>query len=326
MPNTTSDNYTFGKTFTIADIVEEAFERVGFPNVSGYQLRAARRSLNILFQEWGNRGLHYWEVGTLNLTLTQGEREFNFYRYPSDMPTTGATALQKSNGLDTTLDGAISSTSATSGITMDSITGMNNQGTVRIDSEDITYVGFSGLELTGVARGAHLTTAATHSDGATVTNYVPGFSDIEQCSLRTNIGANTQSDAALGKVDRSTYSGYANKEAEGTPSNFWVQRFIDRVTMTIYPTPDASNAAKTLHIFFVKRIQDAGTYSNASPVPYRFIPPMVAGLAYYLSQKYRMEKTQAFKLLYEDELARALQEDGSASSTYITPKAYYPNI
>jgi hypothetical protein len=326
MPNTTSDNYTFGKTFTIADIVEEAFERVGFPNVSGYQLRAARRSLNILFQEWGNRGLHYWEVGTLNLTLTQGQKEFNFYRYPSDMPTTGAAALQKSNGLNTTLDGAISSASATSGITLDSITGMNNQGTVRIGTEDITYVGFSGLELTGVTRGAHSTTAATHSDGVAVTNYVPGFSDIEQCSLRTNMGANTQSDAALGKVDRSTYSGYANKESEGTPSNFWVQRFIDRVTMTIYPTPDASNAAKNLHIFFVKRIQDAGTYSNATDVPNRFIPCMVSGLAYYLSQKYRMEKTQAFKLLYEDELARALQEDGSAASTYITPKAYYPNI
>ena len=326
MPNTTSDSYTFGKTFTIADIVEEAFERVGFPNVSGYQLRAARRSLNILFQEWGNRGLHYWEVGTLNLTLTQGEREFNFYRYPSDMPTTGATALQKSNGLDTTLNGAITDAAATSGITLTSITGMNNQGTVRIGTEDITYVGFSSNDLAGVTRGAHLTTAATHADEATVTNYVPGFSDIEQCSLRTNLGANTQSDAALGKVDRSTYSGYANKEAEGTPSNYWVQRFIDRVTMTIYPTPDASNAAKNLHIFFVKRIQDAGTYSNATDVPFRFIPPMVAGLAYYLSQKYRMEKTQAFKLLYEDELARALQEDGSAASTYITPKAYYPNI
>ena len=226
MPNTTSDNYTFGKTFTIADIIEEAFERVGFPNVSGYQLKAARRSLNILFQEWGNRGLHYWEVGTLNLTLTQGEKEFNFYRYPSDMPTTGAAALQKSNGLNTTLDGAISSTSATSGITMDSITGMNNQGTVRIGTEDITYVGFSGSELTGVTRGAHSTTAATHSDEAVVTNYVPGFSDIEQCSLRTNMAGNTQSDAALGKVDRSTYSGYANKESEGTPSNFWVQRFV----------------------------------------------------------------------------------------------------
>ena len=155
MPNTTSDNYTFGKTFTIADIVEEAFERVGFPNVSGYQLRAARRSLNILFQEWGNRGLHYWEVGTLNLTLTQGEREFNFYRYPSDMPTTGATALQKSNGLDTTLNGAITDAAATSGITLTSITGMNNQGTVRIGTEDITYVGFSSNDLAGVTRGAH---------------------------------------------------------------------------------------------------------------------------------------------------------------------------
>ena len=287
MPNTTSDSYTFGKTFTIADIIEEAFERVGFPNVSGYQLKAARRSLNILFQEWGNRGLHYWEVGTLNLTLTQGEREFNFYRYPSDMPTTGAAALQKSNGLNTTLNGAITSAAATTGIILTSITGMNNQGTVRIGTEDITYVGFSSNDLTGVTRGAHSTTAATHLDAAVVTNYVPGFSDIEQCSLRTNIAANTQSDAALGKVDRSTYSGYANKESEGTPSNFWVQRFIDRVTMTIYPTPDASNAAKNLHIFLVKRIQDAGTYSNATDVPYRFIPPMVSGLAYYLSQKFR---------------------------------------
>ena len=107
MANTTSGTATFDKTFSIDEIIEEAFERCGLRGVSGYQLKTARRSLNILFQEWGNRGLHYWEVGTLNLTLTQGEREFNFYRYPSDMPTTGATALQKSNGLNTTLNGAI---------------------------------------------------------------------------------------------------------------------------------------------------------------------------------------------------------------------------
>ena len=111
MPNTTSDNYTFGKTFTIADIVEEAFERIGFPNVSGYQLRAARRSLNILFQEWGNRGLHYWEVGTLNLTLTQGEKEFIFYRYPSDFPTTGAAAFEPPPPCSTSANTEISGSS-----------------------------------------------------------------------------------------------------------------------------------------------------------------------------------------------------------------------
>ena len=79
-----------------------------------------------------------------------------------------------------------------------------------------------------------------------------------------------------------------------------------------------------MHFFFIKRIQDAGDYTNASDVPFRFVPCMVSGLAYYLSQKYAPDRVQTQKLLYEDELARALAEDGSASSTYITPKAYYP--
>ena len=69
-----------------------------------------------------------------------------------------------------------------------------------------------------------------------------------------------------------------------------------------------------------------GAYSNATDTPYRFIPAMVSGLSYYLSMKFAPQRTQEMKLLYEDELARALSEDGSAASTYITPKAYYPSI
>ena len=79
-----------------------------------------------------------------------------------------------------------------------------------------------------------------------------------------------------------------------------------------------------MHFYFIKRIQDAGDYTNATDVPFRFVPCMVSGLAYYLSQKYAPDRVQTQKLLYEDEFARALAEDGSASSTYITPKAYYP--
>ena len=60
MANVTSGSYTFDKTFSIDEIIEDAYERIGLQNVSGYQLRTAKRSLNILFQEWGNRGLHYW--------------------------------------------------------------------------------------------------------------------------------------------------------------------------------------------------------------------------------------------------------------------------
>jgi len=53
---------------------------------------------------------------------------------------------------------------------------------------------------------------------------------------------------------------------------------------------------------------------------------MISGLAYYLAMKFAPQRVQECKLIYEDELARALAEDGSAASTYITPKTYYPNI
>ena len=55
MANTTSGTVTFDKTFSVDQIIEEAYERIGLQGVSGYQLKTARRSLNILLQEWGNR-------------------------------------------------------------------------------------------------------------------------------------------------------------------------------------------------------------------------------------------------------------------------------
>ncbi len=63
MANTTSETTTFDKTFAIDEIIEDAFERIGLNSVAGYQLKSARRSLNILFQEWGNKGIHSWEIG-----------------------------------------------------------------------------------------------------------------------------------------------------------------------------------------------------------------------------------------------------------------------
>ena len=78
MANTTSGTATFDKTFSIEEIIEDAFERIGLNSVAGYQLKSARRSLNILFQEWGNRGIHYWEVGSTNLDLIEGQADYDF--------------------------------------------------------------------------------------------------------------------------------------------------------------------------------------------------------------------------------------------------------
>ena len=248
MANTTSGTATFDKTFSIDDIIEESFERIGLNSVAGYQMKSARRSLNILFQEWGNRGIHYWEIAETNIDMIEGQAEYKFFRESAD------------------------GTSATT----------------------------------------------------TPTNGIYGMSDVLEAHLRSNRTQTTQSDSPMTKVDRSTYGGFSNKLSKGTPNQYFVQRFIDHVSIQVYPTPDSTNASKDMHIYYIKRIQDIGDYTNATDVPFRFVPCMVSGLAYYLAQKYQPQLIQPMKLAYEDEFARALAEDGSASSTHITPKTYYP--
>ena len=254
MANTTSGTVTFDKTFAVDEIIEEAYERIGLQSVSGYQLKTARRSLNVMFQEWGNRGLHYWEVGDTNIDMVEGQAEYIFYRATGDG------------------------------------------------------------------------TSATTAGGTTGTSTY-GLADVLEATLRSDKGDTDQADSSLTKTDRSTYSGLANKLSKGTPTRYFVQRLVDKTTVTLYPTPDSTSASKYVHIFFVKRIQDAdATYTDATDVPYRFVPCMVSGLAFYLAQKFNPQLSQQMKLYYEDELTRALAEDGSSASTYITPKNYYPNI
>jgi hypothetical protein len=228
MANTTSGTTTFDKTFAIDEIIEESYERIGLQNVSGNQLRMARRSLNIMFQEWGNRGLHYWEVANNSITLVDGQAEYTMFRSTGD-GTSDATAVY-------------------------------------------------------------------------------GVDDILEAVYRNSSSV----DSPLTKINRSTYQGLSNKTSEGTPSQYFVQRFIDKVTITLYLTPGSTEAGNTINYYYVKRIQDVGDYTNATDVPYRFVPCMASGLAYYLSQKFKPEMTQQMKLIYEDELQRAL------------PKTYYP--
>ena len=84
MANTTSGAYAFDQNLAIDDIIAEAYERLGLVGTAGHQIKSARRSLNILFQEWGNRGLHFWEVGDTNIDLTEGTQTYTFYRNSSD--------------------------------------------------------------------------------------------------------------------------------------------------------------------------------------------------------------------------------------------------
>jgi len=242
MANTTSGTTTFDKTFSIDEIIEEAYERIGMQPNAGFNLKSARRSLNIMFQEWANRGLHYWEVANNSITLVNGQSVYTMYR--------------------------------------------------------------------------------STSDGTSDANAIYGVDDILEASYRNSSSVDTP----LTKINRSTYQALSNKTSTGQPTQYFVQRFIDKITVTLYLTPGSSEAGNFINYYYVKRIQDAGAYTNDVDVPYRFVPCMIAGLAYYLSVKFAPERIQNLKLLYEDELARALREDGSSSSSFITPQTYYPNV
>ena len=308
MANTTSGTQIFEKNFSIDEIIEESFERMGIQNVSGYQLKTSRRTLNVMFQEWANRGLHYWEVENSSITLVEGQTEYTIFR---------SSAEGASDGVTTTLSAGINASVTT--IPLTSVTNMPSSGKIKVNDEIISYTGISSLNLTGATRAADDTTAATHSSGDSVTNFVNGADDILESSFRND----SSIDVPLTKIARSAYQALSNKSSKGQPSQYFVQRFIDKITITLYLTPGSTENGKFLNFFFVKRIQDAGAYTNATDVPYRFVPCMVSGLTFYLSQKYNPQRTQEFKLYYEDELQRALAEDGSSSSTFITPSSYF---
>ena len=312
MANVSSSSYVFDKNLSIDEIIEDAYERIGMQGVSGYQLKTAKRSLNILFSEWGNRGLQFWEVKNQNVKLVDGQAVYTFFRSPSD---------GLSDGIATTLSAGINDSVTTIGVA--SVTGMSTSGIITINSEQISYTGISSLNLTGCTRGVNGSTAASHTSGDTVTQFPNGMTDIQEANYRI---ASTSVDTPMTKISRSQYQGFSNKTDKGLPSQYWVQRFIDKVTMTLYLTPGASEAGNFINFYYTKRIDDVGAYTNATDVPYRFVPCMISGLSYYLAVKYAPQRVQELKLLYEDELLRAEDEDGSSNSTYISPKIYYPGI
>ena len=160
MANVTSSSYVFDKNLGIDEIIEDAYERIGMQSVSGYQLKTAKRSLNILFSEWGNRGLHFWEVKNQSVTLVDGQAVYTFFRSPSD---------GSSDGISTTLSAGINATVTTIGVA--SVTGLPTSGIIIIGTEQITYSGISSLNLTGCVRGVNGSTAATHSSGDTVLQF-----------------------------------------------------------------------------------------------------------------------------------------------------------
>ena len=212
---------------SIDRLIERAYARCNAQVRTGYELSAARDNLNLLFSEWGNRGIHLWKVKNHTQSLTAGTTEY----------------------------------------------------TAPADASDVLEVVFRS------------------SDGLT--------------------------DTSMTKISRSEYENLPNKQSTGTPSQYYVRRELSAVKIKLYLTPDTTGT--NINYFYVGRIEDAGAYTNTADAPYRFLPCLVSGLAYYTSQEIAPQLSQELERRYEAELQRALTEDSQSTSVNIVPQNFYPS-
>lgn len=206
----------------VAEYIEEAFERCGLEFRTGYDGITARRSLNLLFADWANRGLNQWTVTNTTTTLTKGDEYLDL-------------------------------TSTT------------------IDVLDVV--------------------------------------------IRTTSGSTT-TDIQMDQISRSAYWNLPDKSTQARPT----QWFLDKqITPRLYIWPAAENSTDQLLINRLVRIQDADASANTVDMPFRFYPCLAAGLAYYIALKKAPERVEMLKSFYEEEFARAADQDESRASLMVAP-------
>jgi len=207
----------------VAELIEEAYERCGLEMRTGYDARTARRSLNLMFADWANRGLNLWTVKQETLSITSGTASYTLL--------------------------------------------------------DATVV------------------------------------DLLEVVLRNSNNV----DFTLTQMSRGEYLRIPNKANSGQPSQYFFDRQINP-TITLWSTPDTSY---TLVYYYVRRIEDADTLVNTTDAPFRFLPCMAAGLAYYIAIKRAPDRIQILKSIYEEEFQRAASEDANSTSLKLTPDISY---
>lgn len=244
---TTSGTTAFN--LNLNELVEEAFERCGAELRTGYDLRTARRSLNLLTIEWANRGINLWTIEEGEIPMVQGQI---VYALPIDT----------------------------------------------IDLLD------------------HV--------------------------VRTQTGQG-QTDINITRISVSTYSTIPNKNAQGRPIQVWINRQsgatypaggrpdgtnpttgVDHPSINVWPAPEQSNYY-TFVYWRLRRIQDAGNGVTTQDIPFRFLPCMVAGLAYHLSKKIpgALERTQMLKMEYEELWQQAADEDREKAALRLAPRQMF---
>ena len=272
------------------NLCEEAFERCGKELRTGYDMRTARRSINLLTIEWANRGLNMWTVEQGQIVLASGQ---STYAIPTDTidlldmvirtgtdtnqtdinisrisESTFATIPNK-NATGRPIQVWINRQSGATATTTITLNGLASAGYIKIDSEIIYYSGTTSTDLQNCVRGQANTTAAAHTTATAI--YV-----------------------------------------------------VNLPAINVWPTPD-SGQTYTFVYWRLRRMQDAGNGVNGEDIPFRFLPCLVAGLAFYLSMKLpgAEARVQMLKGEYEEQFAMAASEDREKAAVRFVPRQMF---
>ena len=135
--------------------------------------------------------------------------------------------------------------------------------------------------------------------------------------IRTNAGQSTQQDITVDRIGYAEYLHVPNKNTQSRPAQWFLQR-TTTPQLFLYPAPDATQTY-IFRYYAVRGIQDAGTFTNTADVVFRFLPSLIAGLAYYLSVKKAPDRVQLLKAMYDEEFTRAANEDRENSGYFAVP-------
>jgi len=289
---TTSNSKNF--EIDVAEYIEEAFERCGQEVRTGYDLRTAKRSLNLLFADWANRGLNQWTIEQTTIALAAGISE-----YPSGSLTLSVTATG-SFTVGETITGGTSG--ATASITS-TLTTTSFATTIPVGSFTLNET------ITGGTSGATTTVSA-----------VQDLSDTQSTiDMLSAVVTRTGTDFEITRLSRSEFLNIPIKTQTGRPNQFFLDRQISPV-LKIWPVPD--NSTDVIKFNRLTRIDDADAFTNTVDIPFRFYPCLAAGLAYYLSMKRSPQLMAPLKAIYEEEMLRAMEEDRDRASFKISPPSY----
>ena len=289
---TTSSSKNF--EIDVAEYIEEAFERCGLEVRTGYDLKTAKRSMNLLFADWANRGLNQWTIDQTSITVASGVSE-----YPAGTLTLSV-ASSASFSVGETITGGTSAAPA-------SITSKPSTSSVATTIPVGTFS--NGETITGGTSAATTTVSA-----------VQDLTDVQSTiDILSTVVTRDGTDFEIDRLSRSEFLNIPTKTQTGRPNQFFLDRQITPV-LKIWPVPD--NNTDILKFNRLTRIEDADAFTNTVDIPFRFYPCLAAGLAYYLSMKKNPQMMGPLKAVYEEEMIRAMEEDRDRASFKISPPTY----